>query len=106
MDSETIRLLLNNILELLTVERDREILRRFYLRDEEKSIIRRDLDISAAHFDRVIYRAKDRLRRLLNRHEDVKTLLRQSLSIRMRARHKKRLSHRLRKANTKHLEAC
>jgi RNA polymerase sigma-70 factor (ECF subfamily) len=89
IDCETIRLMLNAILDLLTVERDREILRRFYLRDEDKSIIRRDLNISAAHFDRVIYRAKGRLRRLLNGHENIKTLLRQSLSIRMRVSHSK-----------------
>jgi len=104
MDSETISLLLNDILELLTVERDREILRRFYLRDEEKSMIRHDLEISAAHFDRVIYRAKGRLRRLLNGHEDIKTLLHQGLSIRMQAGGKNRLSRRLKKSNTKHLE--
>lgn len=95
IDSKTIRLMLNDFLDLLTVERDREILRRFYLRDEEKSIIRRDLEISAAHFDRVIYRAKCRLRRLLNGHENVKTLLRQSLSNRMRVSHSTRCSQRL-----------
>ena len=92
IDCETIRLMLNDILDLLTVERDREILRRFYLRDEDKSIIRRDLDLSAAHFDRVIYRAKGRLRQLLKGHENIKTLLRQSLSIRMRVSHSKRHS--------------
>lgn len=80
MDCETIRLMLNDILDLLTVERDKEILRRFYLRDEEKSSIRRDMDISSAHFDRVKYRARGRLHKLLDRHEDVKALLSQSLS--------------------------
>ncbi len=106
IDCETTRLMLNDILGLLTVERDKEILRRFYLRDEDKSIIRRDLDISAAHFDRVIYRAKGRLRRLLNGHEDIKYLLRQSLSKRMRVSHSKRHSQRLQKSDTKHLEVC
>jgi RNA polymerase sigma-70 factor (ECF subfamily) len=95
IDSETIRLMLNDVLDSLTVERDKEILRRFYLRDEDKSIIRRDLHISAAHFDRVIYRAKGRLRRLLNGNEDVKTLLRQSLSNRMRVNYSKRQSQQL-----------
>jgi hypothetical protein len=65
------------------------------LRDEEKISIRRDLDISAAHFDRVLYRAKYRLRQLLDRHEDVKSLFRQSLSYRLRANHKRHLSQRL-----------
>jgi len=80
LDCKTIRLILNAILELMTVERDKEILRRFYLLDEEKNVIRRDLQISAAHFDRVIYRAKGRLRKLLDNHEDVKIILRQCLS--------------------------
>jgi len=106
IDCETIRLMLNDILDLLTIERDKEILRRFYLRDEEKSIIRRDLEISAAHFDRVIYRAKGRLRRLLDGKEDVRTLLRQSLSNRTRLSHNKSRSSSRQKAKTKHLEAC
>lgn len=105
-DSETIRLILNNVLDSLSVKRDGEILRRFYLRDEEKSIIRRDLDISAAHFDRVLYRAKSRLRQLLNCHEDVKNLFHQSLSHRVRASHSRCGSRYLQKTNTKNLEAC
>jgi len=106
IDCETVRLLLNDILDLLTVERDKEILRRFYLRDEEKSVIRRDLEISAAHFDRVIYRAKGRLRLLLNGQEDVKILLRQSLSNRTRLNHNKDRSPPRHKTKTKQFEAC
>lgn len=106
IDSETIRLMLNNVLDLLTVERDREILRRFYLRDEEKSIIQIDLDISSAHFDRVLYRAKSRLRQLLNGHEDVKNLFYQSLSHRVRARRNRRGSRYLQNIDTKNLETC
>jgi hypothetical protein len=54
----------------------------------------------------VIYRAKSRLRRLLNGHEDVKTLLRQSLSNRMRVSHEISHSRRVQKSETKHLEVC
>ena len=106
IDCETIRQMLNDILDLLTVERDKEILRRFYLRDEEKINIRRDMDISKAHFDRVIYRARGRLRQLLDSHEDVKTLLSQSLSDRVLLSHSRSRSSRLQKAKSKHLEAC
>lgn len=106
IDCETIRQMLNDILDLLTVERDKEILRRFYLRDENKSNIRRDMDISKAHFDRVIYRARGRLRQLLDSHEDVKTLLSQSLSDRTLLSHSRSRSSRLQKAKSKHLEAC
>lgn len=106
IDCETVRHALDDILDLLTVERDKEILRRFYLRDEEKSIIRHDLDISAAHFDRVIYRAKGRLRRLLDSHEDVKMLLRQCLSDRTILSHGKKYSPHPQTAGTNHSEAC
>lgn len=78
-DCKTIRLILNDTLDLLSVERDREILTRFYLRDEDKSIIRGDMEISAAHFDRVLYRAKSRLRDVLDCREELKALFIQSL---------------------------
>lgn len=106
IDCKTVRLLLNDILDLLTVERDKEILRRFYLRDEDKSVIRRDLEISAAHFDRVIYRAKGRLRLLLDSQEDVKTLLHQSLSGRTPLDHNNSRAPPRQEAKTKQFEAC
>lgn len=49
----------------LKPERDREILRRFYLLQQEKPVICRDLDLSATHFDRVIYRARQRFKKLV-----------------------------------------
>ena len=80
MDSDTRRLFLRGILDLLTVARDKEILQRFYLQDEDKSVIRRDLGISSAHFDRVLYRAKKRVCHVLEKHKDVKDLFFNSLS--------------------------
>lgn len=45
--------------------RDRLILKRFYLDEEDKSSICRDLQLSAEQFDKVLHRAKARLKDLL-----------------------------------------
>ena len=75
IDSEIIKCLLNKVLDQLSVPRDREILRRFYLQEEDKSNICRDFDIKSEHFDRVLYRAKIRVRLILETHEDAKAML-------------------------------
>jgi len=49
----------------MPAERDREILVRFYLDDEDKEQICRDLRLSEEHFNRVIFRARNRFRELL-----------------------------------------
>ena len=67
--------MLNAALEDLAQPRDREVLRRFYLHDEDKSNICRTLDLSAAHFDRVLYRAKQRMRQLLQNEPELKNML-------------------------------
>lgn len=74
-DTETIRLLLNKLLNQLPVRRDREILRRFYLHEEDKITICRDFGIKSEHFDRVLYRAKQRVRQLLEAQRDVWAVL-------------------------------
>lgn len=43
-------------------ERDRQILWRFYFLGHEKEQIRRDLDVKPLHFNRVLFRARKRLR--------------------------------------------
>jgi RNA polymerase sigma-70 factor (ECF subfamily) len=52
-------------LDEMPAERDREILARFYLDDEDKEQICRDLRLSEEHFNRVIFRARNRFRELL-----------------------------------------
>jgi RNA polymerase sigma-70 factor, ECF subfamily len=49
----------------MPVARDREILVRFYLDDEERETICRELGLSEEHFNRVIFRARNRFRELL-----------------------------------------
>ena len=75
IDEQTLRMGIDRALEQLAVPRDREILRRFYLGDEDKAQICRDLELSSIHFDRVLYRAKKRMRELINQHPRLKELL-------------------------------
>jgi RNA polymerase sigma-70 factor (ECF subfamily) len=74
-DSETINLLLKKLLNQLPIPRDREILQRFYLHEEDKKSICRDFDIKSEHFDRVLYRAKQRVRLLLEAQRDIRAVL-------------------------------
>jgi len=53
------------ILQQLSSPRDREILVRFYLQEEEKDTICRDLALDADQFDKVLHRARGRLKDLL-----------------------------------------
>lgn len=53
------------ILQELTSARDREILVRFYLQEEEKDAICRDLALAPDQFDKVLHRARARLKELL-----------------------------------------
>lgn len=50
----------------LRVARDREVVRRYFLFDQDKQVICRLLDLSSSNFDNVIWRAKARLRKILN----------------------------------------
>src|ERR1700687_470397 len=52
------------VLEELGTERDREILRRFYLSSEAKEKICEDWGLSSLQFNRVLYRARERYREL------------------------------------------
>jgi len=55
------------LLDEMPAERDRELLARYYLGDEDKAQICRDLGLSQKHFNRVIFRARNRFRELLER---------------------------------------
>ena len=75
IDAKIIRCLLQKILNQLSIPRDREILQRFYLYEENKSSICLDFGIKSAHFDRVLYRAKQRVRLMLENQKNVRELL-------------------------------
>jgi RNA polymerase sigma-70 factor (ECF subfamily) len=55
------------VLSEMPVARDREILRRFYIAEEDKEQICADLGLSALHFNRVLHRARERFRELFDR---------------------------------------
>jgi RNA polymerase sigma-70 factor (ECF subfamily) len=55
------------LLEELGTPRDREILTRIYLRDEDKDDVCAALGVDSTHFNRVLFRAKQRFRELLVR---------------------------------------
>jgi RNA polymerase sigma-70 factor, ECF subfamily len=56
--------LVRRVLDELPNERDREILFRFYLEEDDKDTICRDLGLSSLHFNRVLHRARERYRLL------------------------------------------
>ena len=53
------------IVASLPTARDREIVKRFYLDEEDKEDICKALGLAPLHFDKVIFRARQRLRALL-----------------------------------------
>jgi RNA polymerase sigma-70 factor (ECF subfamily) len=55
------------VLAELESDRDREILFRFYLADDDRERICRDLGLTAVHFNRVLFRARERFRELYQR---------------------------------------
>jgi len=58
--------IVRGILSELPTERDRQILLRFYLSEEDKSAICRDLGLTSLHFNRVLFRARERYRELFD----------------------------------------
>ncbi len=65
VSTEQIRAAVRGLLDELPVQRDREILLRFYINDEDKDSICAGLGVDSAHFNRVLFRAKERFRELV-----------------------------------------
>ena len=61
--AEEVRLV-RQVLEELPVERDRELLRRYYLGQESKERIQADHGLSSLQFNRVLHRARKRFQEL------------------------------------------
>jgi RNA polymerase sigma-70 factor (ECF subfamily) len=57
----------HSVLSEMPTSRDRDLLVRFYLNDEEKGSICGELGLTEEHFNRVIFRARNRFRALLER---------------------------------------
>lgn len=73
------------VLEEMPATRDRDLLVRFYLNDEAKEQICQDMRLSNEHFNRVIFRARNRFRELLEQRgygkSDLLTIALLSLSL-------------------------
>jgi len=59
--------LVKQLLQEMPVMRDRELLVRFYLKEEGKEELCQEFGLTELHFNRVIHRARDRFRELLQR---------------------------------------
>jgi len=59
---------IRRIVKELPITRDREVVRRFYLEEHTKPTICADLGLSPLHFDKIVFRARRRLRRLMEAH--------------------------------------
>jgi RNA polymerase sigma-70 factor (ECF subfamily) len=62
--------MVRQVLAELKNDRDREILSRYYIADQDKAAICRDLDLSDLHFNRVLFRARQRYRELFERWQE------------------------------------
>lgn len=75
IDQGRARKLIEQALGQLGVARDREILQRFFLQDEDKTAICSDLHLRPEHFDKVLFRAKQRMRKLIEQKPELKSIL-------------------------------
>ncbi len=71
---EQLARIVHELFDELHADRDRQILRRFWIYDEDKETICDALEIDDAHFHRVNYRAKQRFRGLVDKAERRKGL--------------------------------
>jgi RNA polymerase sigma-70 factor (ECF subfamily) len=59
--------LVRRLIGELTTDRDRQVLLRFYVGEEDKGRICADLGLDSLHFNRVLFRARQRFKELLQR---------------------------------------
>lgn len=62
------RTAIHRLIAEMTVPRDRQLLLRYYLDEADKATLCAELDLAPEHFDRVLYRARNRLRELCLAH--------------------------------------
>lgn len=62
--------LVRRVLAELPTERDREVLSRFYLVEDDSKTICDELGLAVTHFKRVLFRARQRYRALFETHAD------------------------------------
>ncbi len=70
-----VRSILKEVLSELPADRDREILERYFLKEHLKKEICEELGLAPGHFDRILFRAKKRLRKILNGNKPLEAFL-------------------------------
>jgi len=68
VDHESLAKCIRELMNELTVPRDREVLQRFYLQEEPKSAICESLNLTDLQFNQVLWRARQRFGVILRRH--------------------------------------
>ncbi len=68
MDHEQLAKCVRDLMDHLPVQRDREVLERFYLREEPRTSIRESLKLTDMQFNQVLWRARQRFGDILRRH--------------------------------------
>jgi RNA polymerase sigma-70 factor (ECF subfamily) len=53
-------------------ERDRTVLSRFYIADDDKDRICEELGLSSLHFNQVLFRARERFKKLIEEMDSAK----------------------------------
>ncbi|WP_448554080.1 RNA polymerase sigma factor [Thalassotalea montiporae] len=61
-------LLVRQLINEMPTHRDKELILRFYLHEQEKQAICQELDLSVSHFNRVLFRARQRFKALWQKH--------------------------------------
>jgi len=64
--------LTHEMLNSLPIERDRLILSKFYIQEVDKAEVCKELQIDSLHFNRVIFRAKERFKKLYSEFRNAK----------------------------------
>src|SRR5262249_2572656 len=68
VDHEQLAKHVRDLIDHLPVQRDREVLERFYLREEPRTTIRDSLKLTDMQFNQVLWRARQRFGDILRRH--------------------------------------
>lgn len=63
-EREETRRIVREMINSITVPRDKDLLYRYYVHDQDKAVICDELSLSTEHFDRVISRARSRFREM------------------------------------------
>lgn len=64
LERYNLSLLVKQVILELEQKRDRELMFRLYVKEQEKAVICQALELDTTHFDRVLYRAKQRFKTL------------------------------------------